>query len=149
MKSEPNAYSIEHLKKDKTAIWDGVRNYQSRNLMQFEMEVGDLVLFYHSNTKVPGVTGIAYIAKEAVPDPEQFNPDSKYYDPKASPKKPIWFAVTVGYKKTFANVVTLEEMKSNPRLKDMLVVRKGIRLSVQPVSKEEFDEVCGMVYNQI
>ena len=145
MKTEPNAYSIGHLKKDKTAIWDGVRNYQSRNLMQIEMKVNDLVLFYHSNTKIPGVAGIAYIAKEAAPDPEQFNPDSKYYDPKASPNEPVWFAVTVGYKKTFANIVSLEEIKSNSRLKDMLVVRKGIRLSVQPITKEEFDEVCSMV----
>ena len=147
MKSEPNSYSIEHLKKDKTAIWDGVRNYQSRNLMQFEMKVGDLILFYHSNTKIPGVAGIAYVAEDAAPDPEQFNPDSQYYDPKAAPEKPIWFAVRVGYKKTFASIVSLEEMKSNPKLKHMLVVQKGVRLSVQPVTKKEFDEVCNMAFS--
>ena len=144
MKTEPNSYSIYDLKKDKTTIWDGVRNYQSRNLMQAEMKAGDLVLLYHSNTKIPGVKGIACITKEAVSDPEQFNPDSKYYDPKATPEKPIWFAVTLSFREIFPDIVSLEEMKSNPRLEDMLVTRKGMRLSVQPVSKNEFREVCSM-----
>ena len=101
MKTEPGTYSIEDLKKDKKTIWDGVRNYQARNIMMNDMQVGDEVLFYHSNAKPPGVAGLAKITKSAAPDPTAQEKKSKYYDPKATPEKPIWFCVEVGYQKGF------------------------------------------------
>ena len=97
MKSEPTTYSIDHLKKDKKTIWDGVRNYQARNFMMQDMKVGDTVLFYHSNAEPPGVSGVAKISKAAIPDPTQFDKKSKYFDPKATKEKPRWFCVEIAF----------------------------------------------------
>ena len=141
MKSEPDVFSIDDLKTKKSTSWDGVRNYQARNFMRDEMKKGDLVLYYHSNTTVPGVYGIGKIIKEAYPDHTQFDPKSEYYDPKASPSKPRWFMVDVGYVAKFKTPVSLEQMKDEIALSEMLVLRKGNRLSITPVSKKHFEKV--------
>lgn len=144
MKSEPDAFSIDDLKSKKTSLWDGVRNYQARNFMMNDMKPGDEVLFYHSSTKPPGVAGLATVAKAAVPDPTAQDKRSKYYDPKASPEKPIWFCVEVKFKKKFKELIPLDELKAHAPLKDMLVLKKGQRLSIQPVTKKEFDYILSL-----
>lgn len=144
MKSEPDVYSIDQLKKDKTTWWEGVRNYQARNFMQKDMQVGDAVLFYHSNATPPGVAGLARISKIAAPDKAQFDKKSEYYEPKATAEKPIWFCVEVEYDKKFAELVSLQDLRDNEKLSDMLVLAKGSRLSVQPVDKKHFDIVKKM-----
>ena len=141
MKSEPDVYSLDHLKEDKTAPWDGVRNYQARNFMRDHMKVGDLVLFYHSNATPPGVAGLATVSKPAFPDPEAFNPKSPYYDPKSTPENPRWVCVEVKYKKRFKNFVSLDQLKEHPALSEMLVTQRGQRLSVQPCSRKHFEAV--------
>lgn len=140
MKSEPDVFSIDNLKKDKTTMWEGVRNYQARNSMK-EMQVGDGVLFYHSSTEPPGVAGIAKVSKVAGPDASQFDKKSEYFDPKATKEKPIWFCVQLEYAETFKNFVSLAELRENKSLADMVVLQKGSRLSVQPVDKKHFDIV--------
>ncbi len=137
MKSEPDTYPLEQLKKEKKSLWDGVRNYQARNFMK-EMNVGDQILFYHSNAKPPGVVGLAQVSKKAVPDPTQFKKNSKYFDPKSTQEKPRWECVEVKYKKTFKNMLSLNEVKEMKSLADMPLVNRS-RLSVQPVSKKQFD----------
>ena len=144
MKSEPDVYSIDTLKKEKTSLWDGVRNYQARNFMMKEMKVGDQVLFYHSNSKPPGVAGLATISKAAVPDPTQFDKKSKYYDPKSSEDNPRWHCVEVKYKKKFKTYIPLDEIKEKKVLEKMLLIKKGQRLSIQPVTKKEFDILTKM-----
>jgi len=121
-----------------------VRNYQARNFMMNDMKVGDQVLFYHSNATPPGVAGLAKIVKAAVPDPTQFDPKSEYYDGKASVKAPRWFCVSVGFVAKFPRLVPLEELKQENKLKDMLVLKKGQRLSIQPVQAVEFKLICQM-----
>ncbi|MGZ3797159.1 MAG: EVE domain-containing protein [Pseudobdellovibrionaceae bacterium] len=138
MKSEPEVYSIEQLEKDKTTWWEGVRNYQARNFMMKEMKVGDLVLFYHSNAEPSGVAGIARVSNLAQPDKTQFNKKSEYYDEKATQEKPQWFCVQVEYVKKFKQVVPLAKLREVKPLADMLVLKKGSRLSVQPVSENHF-----------
>lgn len=144
MKSEPDVYSIDKLKKEKTTLWDGVRNYQARNFMMKDMKKGDQVLFYHSNAKPPGVAGIAKISNEAVPDPSQFKKNGEYFDPKASKENPRWFCVEVAYDKKFTELVSLEELREKKGLEEMLVIKKGQRLSIQPLTKKQFDIVCKM-----
>ncbi len=144
MKSEPDVFSIDQLKKEKTSLWDGVRNYQARNFMMKDMKVGDKVLFYHSNAKPPGVAGVATISQEAIPDPTQFKKTSEYFDPKASKEKPRWFCVEVAFKEKFQEFVPLDHLKGRKGLEEMLVTKKGQRLSIQPVTKKEFDTVCKM-----
>ena len=144
MKSEPDVFSIDQLKKDKTTLWDGVRNYQARNFMMNDMKPGDQVLFYHSNATPPGVAGVAEISKQAVPDPSQFKESSEYHDPKATREKPRWFCVEVAFKSKFSDLVPLEALKSETSLKDMLVVQRGQRLSIQPVEKKHFDKILKM-----
>ena len=139
MKSEPDAFSINDLKRVKTQHWDGVRNYQARNFMRDEMKKGDLVLFYHSNTKEIGVVGLATISKESHPDHTSWDMRSNYYDPKSNKDNPKWFMVELKYKKKFKRIVTLAEIKENKKLKDMKLVQKGNRLSVMPVTKKEFE----------
>lgn len=146
MKSEPDCYSIDDLKTEKVTIWDGVRNYQARNIMRDEMKKGDLVFFYHSNHKPPHIAGLAVIdSKEALPDPTQFDPKSEYFDEKSSKENPRWMTVKVKFKKKFKNILSLEEIKTNPKLKDMKLVQKGARLSVQPVAQKEWDEIMTMI----
>lgn len=141
MKSEPEVYSIDHLKKDKTTLWTGVRNYQARNFMWKEMKFGDRVLFYHSNANPSGVAGLAQVSREAVPDPTQFNKKSEYYDPKATVENPIWYCVEVKFLKKFDQVMSLDELRNHKALSTMLVLKKGQRLSVQPVSEREYIEL--------
>jgi len=142
MKSEPDVYSIESLKKEKKCLWDGIRNYQARNFMMKEMEVGDQVLFYHSNHKPPGIAGLAVISKEAQPDPTQFDKKSKYFDAKSSKENPRWHCVEVKYKKKLKNYISLDDIRNVKSLADMMVIRKGSRLSIQPVTKKEFEIIC-------
>jgi predicted RNA-binding protein with PUA-like domain len=141
MKSEPDVFSLAQLKKDKTTWWEGVRNYQARNFMMKDMQVGDLVLFYHSNATPPGVAGIAKISHAAEPDKAQFDKKSEYFDPKATKEKPIWFCVQVQYDADLKNYVSLADLREAKGLEDMLVLAKGSRLSVQPVDKKHFDIV--------
>ncbi len=141
MKTEPDVYSIDDLKRDGTTPWEGVRNYQARNFMRDDMNVGDGVLFYHSNTKPPGVVGIGKVSRAGYPDHLAFDTKSKYYDPKSDPENPRWIMVDVAYVSTFKRTVSLDEMKEVPGLSEMLVIRKGMRLSVQPVQKDEFQLV--------
>lgn len=141
MKSEPDVFSIDQLKKDNTTWWTGVRNYQARNFMMKDMKVGDRVLFYHSNATPPGVAGLAKISKVAEPDQEQFDKKSEYFDPKATLEKPIWYCVQVEYDSHFKNYLSLQDLRENPKLQDMLVLQKGSRLSIQPVAEQHFKEV--------
>ncbi len=145
MKSEQDAYSFDDLmaEPDRRACWDGIRNYQARNFMM-EMKIGDFVLFYHSNAKPPHVAGTARVVRESYPDHTQYDEKSKYYDPKASSGSPRWHMVDLQAMEKLPHLVSLSEMRENPRLAQMRVTQKGQRLSVQPVSKEEFDEVLRM-----
>ena len=140
MKSEPNVFSIDDLKRDGPEGWDGVRNYQARNYMR-EMKKGDLVLFYHSNAKPSGVAGVARISGEARPDPTQFDPKSKYFDGKSKKEEPRWSLVDVEFVEKFAETLDLKLMKADPKLHGMYVTRKGMRFSVTPVEKPHFKHV--------
>lgn len=143
MKSEPDVFSFEDLKArpGQREPWDGVRNYQARNFMRDKMRVGDEVLFYHSNTKPPGVAGLAEVASEPYPDPTAFDPESPYYDPKSDPDKPRWHLVDIRYKADFKRFIPLQELKEMPELTDMMILRRGNRLSVTPVSETEFEAI--------
>ena len=143
MKSEPDAFSIDDLAKcpKKTEHWDGVRNYQARNMMRDDMEKGDLVFFYHSNCDVPGIVGIAEVVKTGYPDFTAFDPEAKYYDPKSDPDNPRWYMVDIKYKRKLKRVISLQELKSYKSLSEMPLVRKGNRLSVMPISKKHWDFV--------
>jgi predicted RNA-binding protein with PUA-like domain len=143
MKTEPDVYSIDDLVKKGRGSWDGVRNYQARNHMR-GMKVGDLVLFYHSSTEPPGVAGVARVCGEAHPDPTQFDPKSDHYDPKSTPSAPRWDLVDVEPVEKLPRYVPLETLKSDPALAGMLVARRGMRLSVQPVTREHFRRVLAL-----
>ncbi|MHC4377013.1 MAG: EVE domain-containing protein [Planctomycetota bacterium] len=140
MKSEPDVYGFDDLLAESEARtpWDGIRNYQARNFMRDDMRVGDGVLFYHSNAQPPGVAGIAEIASEAYPDPTQFDPKSKYYDPKSPKDDPRWLLVDVAPVEALPRFVTLADLKGETKLEEMLVVQRGQRLSVQPVTPAEW-----------
>ena len=138
MKSEPTSYSIDDLVRDKRTSWNGVRNYQARNFMK-EMAKGDRVLFYHSNTDPNEVMGIAEVVREAYPDDAALDKRSHYYDPKATKEKPIWEMVDIAFVKKFREPVTLAQIKRDPKFEGMVLIQKGSRLSVQPVSKSHFD----------
>lgn len=137
MKSEPESYGIDHLKKDKKTAWTGVRNFQARNFMR-EMKPGDQVLFYHSNCKVPGVYGIAKVASLPYPDPTQFDPKSPYCDKRATKDKPLWDLVDVAFVKKLKEPITLSHLRTNPAFAKMLILQPGSRLSVTLVSPEHF-----------
>jgi predicted RNA-binding protein with PUA-like domain len=139
MKSEPDECSIDDVleAKDRTVPWTGVRNYQARNFMRDQMQVGDGVLFYHSSCEVPGIAGVAEVASPAYPDTTQFDKRSKYYDPAAKREEPRWMHVDVrGLRKT--RVLTLPELRAHPELADMVVLRRGNRLSITPVTAAEW-----------
>lgn len=142
-KSEPDVFSFADLKArpQQTEPWTGVRNYQARNYMRDGMKVGDLALFYHSSCPEPGVAGVMRIASEPYPDPTQFAPSDDYFDPKATPEKPIWIMVDVAWEKDFKYFVSLPRMKECAALADMLTLRKGNRLSITPVTAPEFKAV--------
>ncbi len=146
MKSEPDVFSIDDLKSrpGKKEPWDGVRNYQARNFMRDSMRKGDLVLFYHSNAKPPGVAGIAEICSDAYPDPTAFDRKSKYFDPKSTKENPRWILRDVKFKKKFKTFVSLEELKDHKPLKDMKLLQRGNRLSIMPVTEKEFNYIVSL-----
>ncbi len=139
MKSEPETFPIDQLAKDKTTWWEGVRNYQARNFMMKEMSPGDEVLFYHSNAEPPGIAGLAKVSKKAAPDQTQFDKKSEFFDPKATLENPRWFCVELSFLKKFKNFISLAEIKSNASFSKMVLLQKGSRLSIQPVSAAEFE----------
>jgi predicted RNA-binding protein with PUA-like domain len=144
MKSEPDAFSIDDLKRKGQEAWDGVRNYQARNFMRDGMRVGDKVFFYHSNCDEPGIVGVAEVATDAYPDPSQFDPKSKYFDPSASRDNPRWMLVEVKFVKKLKRTITLKELQADPALVEMPLVRKGNRLSVMPVGAPEWKHILAM-----
>ena len=135
MKSEPDVYSIDDLKRDRNEIWDGVRNYQARNFLK-SMAIDDIAFFYHSNTKPPGIAGLMKIIQAMVVDPTQFDQSSKYYDSKSTPETPRWHTVTVTYLETFEHYISLDELKSNFDPDELQVVKRGNRLSVMPITED-------------
>jgi predicted RNA-binding protein with PUA-like domain len=141
MKSEPNVYSIADLQRDERTCWDGVRNYQARNFMRDDMRVGDEIFFYYSNAQPMGIYGVAKVVREAYPDHTAIDPSDQHYDPKSDPANPTWMMVDVGYVGTFKEPITLTTLKQTPKLEKMLVIQRGSRLSVQPVTPEEWDIV--------
>lgn len=141
MKCEPAAYTIEDLERDGTASWEGVRNYQARNLMRDGMQQGDGVLFYASNAEPSGVTGLAKIARPAYPDHFAWTRGHKYFDKASTTDDPIWVMVDIAFVERFAEVVPLATLKATSGLEQMMVTKKGSRLSVQPVTKDEYDIV--------
>tara|TARA_B100000123_G_C25686654_1_gene408916 strand:- start:560 stop:1003 length:444 start_codon:yes stop_codon:yes gene_type:complete len=143
MKSEPHVYPFSQLVEDGSTHWDGVRNYQARNMMRDDLKLGDMVLFYHSNTKPPHVAGIARVSREGYPDHTSWDPNSKYFDEKSTPENPRWIMVDIEAVKEMEKV-SLIDIKANPLLDDMPLVQRGQRLSVQPVSKEQYEEICRM-----
>ncbi|AFG37801.1 EVE domain-containing protein [Spirochaeta africana] len=146
VKSEPDTFSIQDLAgmPDQTEHWDGVRNYQARNFMRDEMRKGDKVLFYHSNTKPPGVVGVCSVVREGYPDHTAWDPESTYFDPKSSPENPRWFMVDIQLQEVLPQYVSLDAMKQNPALEGMRLLQKGNRLSVLPVQEREFREILRM-----
>lgn len=144
MKVEPSAYTIDDLARDGRTGWEGVRNYQARNFLRDEIRVGDGVLFYASNASPSGVAGIAEVVTAGYPDPLQYRKGHDYYDAKATAAQPIWYSVDIKFVERFPAVVPLADLKANPKLKTMMVIKRGVRLSVQPVTAGEFDEVRRM-----
>ena len=144
MKSEPSVFGIDDLKRCKTEPWDGVRNYQARNMLRDAMKQGDLALFYHSACDAPGITGIMEIATPAYADPTAFDPEDPHFDPKSNPDSPRWFLVDVKYKRKLRRIITLAELRKQPLLQEMPLLRKGNRLSIMPVSKKEWDYILDM-----
>jgi predicted RNA-binding protein with PUA-like domain len=146
VKSEPDEFSIDDLYRapKRTEHWDGVRNYQARNFMRDGMQKGDEVFFYHSNCDTPGIVGIAKVAREAYPDHTAFDPDDPHYDPKSDPDDPRWLMVDVKYVRKLKRTIPLSELKENPKLENMALVRKGNRLSVMPVSEREWQAILDM-----
>lgn len=144
MKSEPDVFGIDDLMDVGTEPWDGIRNYQARNMMRDDMKQGDLAFFYHSSCDEPGIVGIMAIVKEGYPDHTAFNPEEKYYDPKSDPDNPRWIMVDVEFQKKLKRNIRLKELKGVPELSDMALVRKGNRLSVMPVSKEHWDLIVAL-----
>ena len=142
LKSEPDDYSIDDLKRDGQAPWDGVRNFSARNRLR-QMQAGELALFYHSSTRPTGVVGLCRVCREAYPDPGQFDPESRYFDPKSTAESPRWSMVDVEYVGHLPTMVTLEAIKAEPALASMMLVRRG-RLSVQEVTPEQFEHVVTM-----
>jgi predicted RNA-binding protein with PUA-like domain len=144
MKSEPSVFSIDDLAKAGTTSWEGVRNYQARNLLRDDVKIGDEVLFYHSSAEPSGVAGIAKVARAAYPDPTQFDRKSEYHDPGSTKDAPRWLTVDVQFVRKLPRVVTLAELKAHPALAEMVVTKRGSRLSVQPVTPQEFAAVVAM-----
>lgn len=139
MKSEPDVFSIDHLQKDKLTRWEGVRNYQARNFMMTDMALGDEILFYHSNAEPPGIAGTAVVSGNSEPDNLQFDKKSPYYDAKAFPEKPIWFCVEIKFKSKFKNFIPLQTLKADINCTNMMVIKRGQRLSIQPVIEADFN----------
>ena len=148
MKCEPAAYTIDDLARDGRTSWEGVRNYQARNFMRDQMQDGDGVLFYASNAEPSGVTGLATIARAGYPDHFSWQKGHKYFDEAGSAESPVWYMVDVGFVERFADTVTLEVLKSTPGLEKMVVTQKGSRLSIQPVTPDEYEIVVRLGRSQ-
>lgn len=146
MKSEPDEFSIDDLKSrsGRREPWDGVRNYQARNMLRDEMKKGDQAFFYHSNCDTPGIVGIVRIAREGYPDPTAFDPEDDHYDPKSDPDNPRWYLVDVEFVRKLDRVITLAELKAEPALENMPLTRRGNRLSVMPVTEAEWEHILRM-----
>lgn len=142
MKSEPDVFGIDDLKRVGVEPWDGVRNYQARNMMRDQMQVGDLAFFYHSNCKIPGIAGIMRIHRAGYPDPSAFDPKHPYYDAKSKPETPRWYLVDVAFVARFSEVIPLSWLKEQPQLADLPLVRRGNRLSVMPLGEEHWHFIC-------
>lgn len=140
MKSEPEGFGIDHLQQRGTTLWDGVRNYQARNFLR-QMKAGDKAFFYHSNCKVPGIVGMMNIVQDGYPDPTQFNPEHRYYDPKSTLDKPRWTAVDVEFVEKWPEILPLSSLREIPELEDLPLLQKGSRLSLMPVTKAQWDIV--------
>ena len=146
MKSEPDVYGIDNLAAEPDGVehWDGIRNYQVRNLFRDQFQPGDLAFFYHSNTKVPGIVGVMEVVSGAYPDHTAFDPDEKYYDPKSDPDNPRWLMVDVRYVRHLDRLISLAELKADPALADMRLVQRGNRLSVMPVTEAQWQHILEM-----
>ena len=144
MKSEPDDYSIDDLKRDKREPWDGIRNYQARNFMRDDMQIGDDVFFYQSNCKEPGIVGLMTIASEAYPDPTQFDKKNKHFDPKSDENNPRWLLVDVKYKRKLKRNISLAELREHKALDGMTLLRKGNRLSIMPVSATHWKKILSL-----
>jgi predicted RNA-binding protein with PUA-like domain len=144
MKSEPDTYGIDDLEKDRMQPWDGVRNYQARNMMRDDMRPGQQAFFYHSSCETPAIVGIMKIASQAYPDPTQYDPRSKYFDPKSTEENPRWFVVDMAFKRKLKRPITLQELKEHPALAGFRLTRRGNRLSVFPVSKEHWELILSL-----
>jgi len=140
-KSEPDSYSIDHLRREKnsTTSWDGVRNYQARNFLRDQVQPGDLVFFYHSGCEIPAIVGVAKVVRGGYPDPTQFESGHVHFDVTAKPTSPRWFMVDIKFELEFKHPLTLSELKGHEELKNMVLLQKGSRLSIQPVTKDEWD----------
>jgi len=140
-KSEPDSYSIDHLRREKnsTTSWDGVRNYQARNFLRDDVQSGDLVFFYHSGCRIPAIVGVAKVVRGGHPDPTQFETSHVHFDVNAKPTSPRWFMVDIKFEMEFKHSITLSELKGHEELKNMVLLQKGSRLSIQPVTKDEWD----------
>ena len=147
MKSEPDVYSIDHLaaEPNQTDYWDGIRNYQVRNFIRDVMQVGDRAFFYHSNCKVPGIVGTMRIVKSAYPDHTAFVDTEKYFDPKSDPNNPRWLMVDVKLESKFPRIIALSELRKQEELTDMIVLRRFNRLSITPVTENEWNHIHSMV----
>lgn len=143
-KSEPNAFSIDDLKANICEHWDGVRNYQARNMLRDDVQKGDMVIFYHSSCAQPAAVGVAAVTRSGYPDFTAWDPASEHPDAKSTPEKPIWYMVDVTFKKKFKREVTLKEMRTLSELSDMRLLARGNRLSLFPISKRHFDTICGL-----
>ena len=146
MKSEPDVFGIDDLYAlpKKTDMWEGVRNYQARNMMRDDMRTGELAFFYHSNCKEPGIAGIMKIVRRGYPDFTAFDPDAKYFDPKSDPDNPRWYMVDVRFVRKLKRVITLSELKEHDALADLPLVRRGNRLSIMPISEEHWDFILSL-----
>ncbi len=146
MKSEPEAFSIDdlHDRPGQTEHWDGVRNYQARNMMRDEMKIGDQMFFYHSNCDEPGIVGIAEVARESYPDFTAFDPDDKHFDPKSNSDKPTWFMVDVRFVRKLSRTISLRELKLKVELAELALLRRGNRLSIMPVSEQQWQFILNL-----
>jgi len=145
LKSEPDTFSIDDLKKNKREVWSGVRNYQARNMMRDLMQVGDICFFYHSSCEVPVIVGTCRVAKTKVIDPTQFDIKNEYFDPKSKKENPTWICVEVDFVEKFEKIITLSEIKNQKKLSNMRLVQPGSRLSVQPVTEKEYLEILKLL----
>ena len=145
MKNEPEAFSIEDLERVGVEPWDGIRNYQVRNMIRDDMSIGDRAFFYHSSCKVPGIVGTMEIVSDAYPDHTAFDPEEHYHDPKSDPDNPTWLMRDVRFLSRFEEPITLKELRSHPELEDMLILRRGNRLSITPLEPAHWKFINGLV----